>query len=203
MWLADFDFQTSGWIFSVSLYPNESTESVTSRFPPKMGNSSTPNSMIQTWTEKVTKSIFEKNHLAQIWANKFQICPNFGQIIFQKAGFPRVATKLKNEFQPKIMKTVTVFQTFCNKNWQKNIWFSSLSSLSSPAHLKKVSTKQENINPLSVSQYKNDRDTWMRFNGGPNSNETRGLIIIYSVSSHYQLSIFMKRYHINKGRSMG
>ena len=33
MWLADFDFQTSGWIFSVSLYPNESTESVTSRFP--------------------------------------------------------------------------------------------------------------------------------------------------------------------------
>ena len=44
MWLADFDFQTSGWIFSVSLYPNESTESVTSRFPPKMGNSSTPNS---------------------------------------------------------------------------------------------------------------------------------------------------------------
>ena len=42
MWLADFDFQTSGWIFSVSLYPNESTESVTSRFPPKMGNSSTP-----------------------------------------------------------------------------------------------------------------------------------------------------------------
>ena len=42
MWLADFDFQTSGWIFSVSLYPNESTESVTSRFPSKMGNSSTP-----------------------------------------------------------------------------------------------------------------------------------------------------------------
>ena len=45
MWLADFDFQTSGWIFSVSLYPNESTESVTSRFPPKMGNSSTPGEM--------------------------------------------------------------------------------------------------------------------------------------------------------------
>ena len=43
MWLADFDFQTSGWIFSVSLYPNESTESVTSRFSSKMGNSSTPN----------------------------------------------------------------------------------------------------------------------------------------------------------------
>ena len=42
MWLADFDFQTSGWTFSVFLYPNESTESVTSRFPPKMGNSSTP-----------------------------------------------------------------------------------------------------------------------------------------------------------------
>ena len=52
MWLADFDFQTSGWIFSVSLYPNESTESVTSRFPPKMGNSSTPNSRyfkLQQW----------------------------------------------------------------------------------------------------------------------------------------------------------
>ena len=50
MWLADFDIQTSGWIFSVFLNPNESTESVTSRFPPKMENSSTPINIISTYS---------------------------------------------------------------------------------------------------------------------------------------------------------
>ena len=66
MWLADFDFQTSGWIFSVSLYPNESTESVTSRFPPKMGNSSTPNYRL-----KLTKIGQNRGFEAQV-AKNFQ-----------------------------------------------------------------------------------------------------------------------------------
>ena len=61
MWLADFDFQTSGWTFSVFLYPNESTESVTSRFPPKMGNSSTPSIMtnLDNTAAKFIRDCFE------------------------------------------------------------------------------------------------------------------------------------------------
>ena len=43
IWMADFDFQTPGWTFFVFLHQNEKTESVSPRFPPKMGNSSTPN----------------------------------------------------------------------------------------------------------------------------------------------------------------
>ena len=45
MWLAVFDFQTPRQAFLIFLGPNGPFELVTSRFPPKMGNSSTPTLM--------------------------------------------------------------------------------------------------------------------------------------------------------------